>query len=177
MNMSSLIRWSVIELLLVAALAHIPVIAEHLREAPYMGVLFIGFTLTAFAVASALAAIPSGIWYVAAGALCAAAIVGYVATRLVAFPQLAGDVGHWTEPLGLLSVSSETVVAVLSLVAVQSGGLVRHAAELFATMQISAITERPRVGHPRRTTRVGHPGTCQPNRLRRSMSWLLDTHP
>jgi len=45
-----------------------------------------------------------------AGLVCGAAIVGYVATRLVAFPQLADDVGNWLEPLGVVAVLSEAVV-------------------------------------------------------------------
>ena len=43
---------------------------------------------------------------------CGLAIVGYIATRLVAFPLLADDVGNWFEPMGVLSVGSETVVVV-----------------------------------------------------------------
>jgi hypothetical protein len=39
----------------------------------------------------------------------------YAATRLVAFPQLADDVGNWLEPLGVVSVLSELAVVVLGL--------------------------------------------------------------
>ena len=41
---------------------------------------------------------------------CGLAIVGYIATRLVAFPLLADDVGNWFEPMGVLSVGSEAIV-------------------------------------------------------------------
>ena len=108
-------RRVVIALLLSAAVAHVPLIPEHLAEAPYMGVLFVGFTLAAFGVATALALTPSRPWYVAAGALCAAAVATYVATRLVPFPQLADDVGLWAEPLGVVSVAAETAVALICL--------------------------------------------------------------
>jgi len=43
-------------------------------------------------------------------AVCTAAVIGYLATRLVAFPMLADDVGNWFEPLGVVSVLSELVV-------------------------------------------------------------------
>ncbi len=113
------VRRAVIALLLVASVAHIPVIGEHLEEAPYMGILFIGFTLSAFGIAAVLAVRPSQVWYYVAAALCAAAVCAYVATRTVAFPQLADDVGAWTEPLGLVSISAESGVVALSLIAVR----------------------------------------------------------
>jgi hypothetical protein len=108
-------RWAVIGLLLVAAVAHVPVIPEHLEEAPYMGVLFICFTLAAFGLACVLARWPSPPWFVAAGTLCAAAVAAYVATRLIAFPELADDVGRWAEPLGVISICAESAVVVLCL--------------------------------------------------------------
>jgi hypothetical protein len=116
---SNPIRWAVIALLFVASMAHIPVIPEHLDEAPYMGILFIAFTLAAFGVATAMAANPSRNWYLATIALCTAAVAAYVATRLVAFPELADDVGAWTEPLGIVSVCAETAAVMLSLLAVR----------------------------------------------------------
>jgi hypothetical protein len=123
---AELIRRGMIALLLVAAIAHIPVIPDHLKEAPYMGVLFILFTLATFAVASVLAARPSRVWYLVASVLCFAAVAAYVATRLVAFPELADDVGAWTEPLGVVSVSAETLAAALGVIALRSRGSLRH---------------------------------------------------
>jgi hypothetical protein len=108
-------RWPTIVLLFVASMAHVPVVPEHLKEAPYMGVLFIGFILSSFVLAALLAARPSAPLYAAAAVLCAAAIVAYAATRLVSFPQLADDVGNWTEPLGLVSIASEAGVVVLGV--------------------------------------------------------------
>ncbi len=116
----AVVRRTVIALLLVAAAAHVPVIPEHLEEAPYMGVLFIGFTLAAFGVAAALAVSPTRAWYLATAGLSSAAVCAYVATRLVAFPQLAHDVGLWVEPLGLVSISAETAACLLGLLAVRS---------------------------------------------------------
>jgi hypothetical protein len=125
---SDVIRWGIIALLLVAALAHIPVVPDHLREAPYMGVLFILFSLAAFAVATVLAARPSRVWYLVAVVLSVAAVAAYVATRLIAFPELADDVGAWTEPLGLVSISAESLAAVLGLAALRQPGTATHTA-------------------------------------------------
>lgn len=95
-----------------AAAAHVPVTPEHLRAAPYMGVLFI--LLTAACLVLAVAALLTDKPAVPAGAalVCGAAIIGYALTRLVAFPQLADDVGNWLEPLGVVSVFSEAAVVV-----------------------------------------------------------------
>jgi hypothetical protein len=88
--------------------------AEHLQEAPYMGVLFVMFTVAALLLAGGLAYGRSEIGYVVAAALCAAAVGAYVATRLVAFPLLSDDVGAWTEPLGLLCITTESAVVVMA---------------------------------------------------------------
>lgn len=93
-----------------AALAHIPVIAPHLQEAPYMGVLFIIFTIACLALGGAALVWDAPVVYLAAAATCGLAILSYCATRLVAFPLLSDDVGNWLEPLGVVSVVAEAVV-------------------------------------------------------------------
>lgn len=95
---------------LVAAAAHVPVIGPHLDEAPYMGVQFILLTTACLLLGgvSLVTSHPAG--PTLAGLVCGAAIVGYAATRLVAFPQLADDVDNWLEPLGVVAVLSEAVV-------------------------------------------------------------------
>jgi hypothetical protein len=105
-------RWAAVAALLVAAGAHLPVIGHHLEEAPYMGVLFIVLTSACFGLAATLISFDSPAVYGSAAITCLLAIAGYAATRLVAFPLLADDVGNWTEPLGLVSVAAETVVVV-----------------------------------------------------------------
>ena len=114
-------RWLLGAAATVAAVAHLPVIGEHLAEAPYMGVSFIVLTAACFALAVAALVLDTRAVYAASAATCSLAIIGYAATRLVAFPMLADDVGNWLEPLGVLSVASEAVVVVASLL-----GLRRH---------------------------------------------------
>lgn len=112
------LRWPTAAALTVAAVAHVPVIPEHLREAPYMGVLFIAFTVVAALLAFVVAVRGSASTpFVVSGVVCGSAIAAYCLTRLVAFPQLADDVGNWGEPLGVVSIASEAVVLALSVAA------------------------------------------------------------
>ena len=111
-------RWVVAVAALVAAGAHVPVIGPHLDEAPYMGILFILLTVTCLGIAAAICVRDSTTLYTAAVLTCGLAVLGYAATRLVAFPMLADDLGNWLEPLGVLSVASETVVVVAAVSAV-----------------------------------------------------------
>ena len=99
--------------LVAAAVSHVPVIPAHLREAPYLGVSFVAFTVLAVGLAVGIVARGSRRWFLAAGALCVASLVAYCATRLVAFPQVADDVGNWREPAGVAAVVSELSVLLL----------------------------------------------------------------
>jgi hypothetical protein len=119
----SFARWPLAAAAIVAAIAHIPVIGEHLEEAPYMGVLFIVLTAACFALAAVAVVYDTVAVYAAAAVTCGLAVVGYAATRLVAFPMLADDVGNWFEPLGVVSIISETVVVLFALVGAGSASL------------------------------------------------------
>lgn len=100
-------RWALVVLLCAAAAAHIPLLPDHLQQASYMGVLFAAFTFTALGLAAALTLDAGPRALAAAGVLCLAAVTTYVATRIVAFPQLGDDVGAWWEPLGVLAILTE----------------------------------------------------------------------
>ncbi|MGI8679780.1 MAG: hypothetical protein ACR2LX_14090 [Jatrophihabitans sp.] len=108
-------RWPLALAAVAASVAHVPVVAPHLAEAPYMGEEFIVLT-----VACALLAATALIWdstavYVLSAATCGLAVIGYAATRLVEFPQLGDDVGNWFEPLGVVSVAAELVVVATAI--------------------------------------------------------------
>ena len=113
--MHSSVRWMLAVAALVAAAAHIPVIAPHLDEAPYMGVLFVVLTVACFALAVTVLFLDSRAVYLASGVTCGLAVVGYAATRLVTFPMLADDVGNWLEPLGVVSIVAESLVVWFAL--------------------------------------------------------------
>lgn len=53
-------------------------------------------------------------------AVTTAAVLAYVLSRIVALPQIGDDVGNWTEPLGLLSITTEFLSAALSMIALKS---------------------------------------------------------
>ena len=108
-------RWSLGAALLAAAAAHLPVIPMHLREAPYLGLGFVVFVLAATVVAGGVVIGGSRRWLLAAAALCTAAVAAYCATRLVVFPQLADDLGNWSEPAGVAAVLSELAAVALAL--------------------------------------------------------------
>ena len=114
-------RWPVALGLVVAAAAHIPVIPEHLHEAPYMGVAFIAFSCATATLAVVTATRPRPATFGLAGVVCGAAVIAYVLTRLIAFPELGDDVGNWSEPLGLVSITTEALVVMLSTLAVLRG--------------------------------------------------------
>jgi hypothetical protein len=107
-------RWIAVAALIVAASAHLPVIGHHLEEAPYMGAMFIVLTAACFLLAAVMISLDSLAVYSLTVVTCSLAIAGYAATRLVAFPRLADDVGNWTEPLGLVSIAAEAVALAVS---------------------------------------------------------------
>lgn len=100
-------RWVVGGFAIVAGAAHIPVTGPHLTEAPYMGLLFIALTISCFVLALSVLIRDTRAVYTAVVVICGLALIGYAATRLVAFPMLSDDVGNWLEPLGIVSILAE----------------------------------------------------------------------
>ena len=113
-------RWALAVCAAVGALAHLPVSPEHLREAPYMGEEFIVLAVGCALIGAAAVICDSAALYLLAVTACGLAITGYVATRVVAFPSLADDVGNWFEPLGVVSILAEAGVVVTALCALAS---------------------------------------------------------
>ncbi|MEO6502995.1 MAG: hypothetical protein ABIQ09_13930 [Jatrophihabitantaceae bacterium] len=110
-------RWLTVPAMLIAAAAHLPVIAPHLTEAPYIGVLFVVLSAACVGLASVAISWDPPVVYALSALTCGLAVLGYAATRLVAFPLLADDVGYWLEPLGILSIASEGIVVLTALIA------------------------------------------------------------
>lgn len=110
-------RWLVVLATLVAAVAHVPVIAPHLSQAPYIGEEFIVLTVACLLLAIATAVCDSVAVYALVVLTCGLAALGYLLTRLIAFPQLADDKGNWLEPLGIASISAEAFAVATAVVA------------------------------------------------------------
>src|SRR5215218_3584155 len=92
-------QWCASFLLVVAAGTHIPLIREHLEEAPYVGWLFLALSVVCLGLAVAILVVDTpGVWMLS-GAVCLAAVVAFLASRTVGLPQIGDDVGNWTEPL------------------------------------------------------------------------------
>jgi hypothetical protein len=103
-----------------SAAAHVPVIAPHLDDAPYMGVLFVLLTSACAHFAGLALRFDTRLLYACAATVCGLAVAGYAATRLVPFPKLADDVGDWLEPLGVLAITAEAAVVVSALIALRA---------------------------------------------------------
>lgn len=82
-----------------------------------MGVLFTTASLLVLAAAAALLVYDTQVRCALLGAACLDAVLAYTATRLLAFPQLEGDVGNRIEPWWIVSVLSETITAAACLLA------------------------------------------------------------
>src|SRR3954451_10797799 len=81
-------HWCASFLLLVAAGTHIPLIREHLQEAPYIGWLFIALSVVCIVLAAAILFVDHvGVWVLSA-AVCFAAVVGFMASRTIGLPQI-----------------------------------------------------------------------------------------
>jgi hypothetical protein len=109
-------QWCASFLLLVAAGTHIPLIQDHLEEAPYIGWLFIALTLVCVVLAVAIVLVDNPRLWILSGAVCLAAVVGFLASRTVGLPQIGDDVGNWTEPLWIPAVVSEALMVALACV-------------------------------------------------------------
>ncbi|HEY2879925.1 hypothetical protein [Nocardioides sp.] len=109
-------QWCASLLLLVAAGTHIPLIQDHLEEAPYVGWLFVILSVVCVALAIAILFVDrAGVWALG-GVTCLAAVVAFLASRTVGLPQIGDDVGNWTDPLGFPAVASEALMAALAYV-------------------------------------------------------------
>jgi hypothetical protein len=100
-------RHVVAVLLAATAGIHIALVPEHLREAPYAGVLFIVLSIAALSLATLL--MIRGdlvVWTMSAG-LVLSALMAYVASRAIGLPSLDDDVGDWLNPLGVAALLVE----------------------------------------------------------------------
>ena len=83
-------------------------------ETRYIFWMYIGLIIGSIAVAGLLLHRGGRIAWGAAGLLALSAIVGYVFSRTTGLPSAKGDIGNWTEPLGLAALFVEGCLVALS---------------------------------------------------------------
>lgn len=97
------------------AAAHIPVTQEHLTEAPYIGVGFVLLTVAGFLLGFLLlTADTPRVWELTL-VVSVLALAGYILSRTVGLPQIQDDIGNWAEPLGIVSIITETIMLLTAL--------------------------------------------------------------
>src|SRR3954452_18814722 len=90
------------------ALIHLLDAGSKFHETPYIGWMYLGLMAACLATAATLVRGHFREAWAAAILLPASAIAGYVLTRTVGLPHATGDVGNWSEPLGLAALFTET---------------------------------------------------------------------
>jgi hypothetical protein len=96
------------------ALIHLLDSLGKFQETPYMGWMYIGLMVSCLVVAAILLHRHAREAWLAAIALPASAIVGFVLTRTTGLPQAHGDIGNWSEPLGLAALFVEGAVIAIA---------------------------------------------------------------
>ena len=85
-------------------------------ETPYMFWMYVALMIGSLATAGALLLHRSRLAFAAAGGLAASALMGYILSRTTGLPNATGDIGNWTEPLGLASMMVEGAVVAVAAV-------------------------------------------------------------
>ena len=109
MNEKSIIPRQVTTIVGLAAIAaiHIMDLPGKFAETPYLAYGYLGVIGVAAILIERIATARRRTDYLAAAALSAAVLLGYIVNRAVGMPGATGDVGNWFEPLGLLSMFVE----------------------------------------------------------------------
>lgn len=126
----------------VIAVVHIAIAPDHLREAPYAGVLFIALATAALANAALLLTTQDERAWALTAALSGSALAAYLISRSVGLPLLADDIGDWLNPLGVLAVLSEAAalaIAGLALRAARAYRIVTDTVRLYTVVPASPI--------------------------------------
>jgi hypothetical protein len=100
--------------LLAIALIHLLDVIAKLAETPYVGVMYILLMVASVGVAFALLHTGSPRVWAAGGLLAAMTLVGFILSRTTGLPNSSGDIGNWSEGLGLASMLVEATVVLLS---------------------------------------------------------------
>lgn len=97
------------------ALIHVLDAPGKLTETPYMFWLYMALIAGCVTGAALLLREHSRLGWLAAVALSVGPFIGYTLSRSTGLPGAMGDIGNWTEPLGMASLFVEACVCALSL--------------------------------------------------------------
>lgn len=106
-------------------------------ETPYLFWMYMGLIASSIAVAGALLFSRSRLAMPAAIGLVASALAGFILDRTTGLPNASGDIGNWTEPIGLANLFVEGAILFVAV-----------PAQLFAaraTQRVGLRTSAPRV--------------------------------
>jgi hypothetical protein len=106
---------------LTSAVSHLLVTEDTWRAAGYLGACFMVFELACAVIAWRLWVSDTARIWLACGAAGTVGIATYGWSRSVGLPSFVDDVGRWSEPLGLVSVTAEVVMAGLAVQALAAG--------------------------------------------------------
>jgi hypothetical protein len=84
-------------------------------ETRYIFWMYIALMIGALATAALVLFTRSRLAFLAAAGVAASALIGFIVNRTVGLPNATGDIGNWTEPLGLASLFVEGAVVAASL--------------------------------------------------------------
>jgi hypothetical protein len=96
------------------ALIHLLDLPGKFSEVPYLGVMYLGAIGAGLVLAGCLTRTSDSRVWAASGGLAAAILVGFLLSRTTGLPAATGDIGNWSEPLGMASLFVEGSVALLS---------------------------------------------------------------
>ena len=82
-------------------------------EARYMFWMYMALIVAALITAAAVLFERSRVPFAVAAALAASVLAAFVIDRTIGLPNATGDVGNWTEPLGLCSLLVESFVVAI----------------------------------------------------------------
>lgn len=84
------------------------------HETRYIFWMYVGLMISSLAIGGWLLVKASRTAWLAAGGLAASVLLGFVLNRTIGLPNATGDIGNWTEPIGLASMFVEGAVIAAS---------------------------------------------------------------
>jgi hypothetical protein len=123
------------------ALIHLLDAPSKFDETPYMGWMYLGLIASCIALAVGLLRSSDLRVWAATAALPVAVLIGFTLTRTTGLPQANGDIGNWTESLGLASLFVEGSLVALAGAVVAT----RRTHTVGVGSRIAVTSERARV--------------------------------